>query len=113
MQWTLIGCAAFRVIEAASPDAPDREASDLLGRNDLLRSLAPPLPSPRVLTAGRHASSLVELLPVNLQGPFASVIGFDGDDPARWARWVSSMFSVVAHPGRVLAALDAQEIQPR
>ncbi|MBS4102759.1 hypothetical protein [Tsukamurella paurometabola] len=100
-------------IEAASPDAPEREASDLLGRNDLLRSLAPPLPSPRVLTAGRHASDLVELLPVNLQGPFASVIGFDDDDPARWARRVSALFNLIVEPPTALAALDAQDTQPR
>ncbi|WP_202410717.1 hypothetical protein [Brevibacterium rongguiense] len=63
--------------------------------------------SPRAGLAGELGTELADRLPVNLHDQFASAAAFaEGDDPARWARRVSSLFDLIKNPSRVLAELD-------
>jgi hypothetical protein len=57
--------------------------------------------SPRAGRAGELGAELADRLPVNLHDQFASAAAFaEGDDPARWARRVSSLFDLIKNPSR-------------
>lgn len=66
--------------------------------------------SPRAVLARELGKALADRLPVNLQDQFASAAAFaEGEDPARWARWMSGLFDLFESPGRVLTAVDESE----
>lgn len=118
-----LGRDAIAGVQRVSVPLPDawydgwvRDAVAALG--DVVETAAPPTdglsrffppPSPRVLAEQELAAALAGRLPINLQDEFDSAVAFaEGDDPMRWARRTSGLFSLIEDPGHALAALDRQ-----
>lgn len=67
---------------------------------------------PRVVLGRELSASLADRLPVNLRDQFASAAAFaEGDDPEQWARCTSGLLNLISDTGRVLAALDRQDLR--
>ncbi|MEU6485819.1 hypothetical protein [Streptomyces sp. NPDC046887] len=68
--------------------------------------------SPRAVLGRELAAALAGRLPVNLRDPFDSTAAFvEGDDPTRWARRTSALLHLISDTGRVVAALDRQDLR--